>query len=166
MAKFGAIYLSFPDSSVAKIETISEKLKQEGYLFTLRYHYDSPWIQLYIEEPENIAKYTENVSKIFPERRVLGLGAYTVSDSVIFCEFQEGNVVRWLQSGFERERQWEKILGEVQPWESEIFGNLILQIGSLGMASYHLNKIGVFLNLPGFGVPKSGQSWTKIIRGC
>gem|GEM_PF-3747766 len=29
-----------------------------------------------------------------------------------------------------------------------------MEIGSLGMVSYHIQKIGQFFQLPGFGIPK------------
>ena len=163
MARFGAIYLSFEEGSLKKVEELSETLKQKGYLFTVRYHHKLPWIQLYIEEPENTTYYAQEVSKFFPDRQVIGLAAYTVSDSVIFCEFQDGKVIRSLQSGFEQERQWDKIEGATQPWESEIFGDLKMEIGTPGMMSYHIQKIGELFEMPGFGVPKPGEAWTKEI---
>ena len=109
MGKFAAIYLSFDEKLVEKVEDISQTLKQEDYLFTVRYHHEAPWIQLYVEEPENVAIYAEKVSEVFADRIVIGLAAYTVSDSVIFCQFQDGKVIRLLESGFQTERQWEKI---------------------------------------------------------
>lgn len=163
MAQFGAIYLSFDERLVEKVEEFSETLKQKGYLFTVRYHHQQPWIQLYVEEPENASYYAQKVSKIFPDRQVIGLAAYTVSDSVIFCEFKNGTVVRTLQSGFEQERQWDKIEGETQPWESEILGDMKLEVGTTGMMSYHIQKIGEWLEMPGFGVPQPGEAWSKEI---
>lgn len=165
MATFGAIYLSFDeqDKAIEKVEKISSALVAQGYLFTVRYHYETPWVQLYGSEPENVVRYAEDVSKIFYERQVIGLAAYTVSDSVSFCQFKNGRVIRILQSGFNHSRRWELIEGEEQSWESEILENLTLEIGSLGMVSSHINKIGVFLNLPGFGIPRSGEAWTKEI---
>ncbi|MGK7873601.1 MAG: hypothetical protein AB4426_09910 [Xenococcaceae cyanobacterium] len=164
MAQFGAIYVSFAQGAVEKVEELSETLKQKGYLFTVRYHHDLPWIQLYVEEPENTPYYAQDISKIFPDRRVIGLAAYTVSDSVIFCEFKDGTVIRWLQSGFGQERQWDKIEGDRQPWESEILGDMKIEIGSPGLMSYHIHKIGELFDLPGFGVPKQGEAWSKEIR--
>ncbi len=163
MAKFGAIYLSFDEGLVEKVDEISQILKQKGYLFTVRHHCESPWIQLYVEEPENISDYALLVSKIFPSRQVMGLAAYTVSDSVSFSQFKNGKIVRLLESGFEQERLWDKIEGDTQPWESEIFGNIKMEVGSQGMVSYHIQKIGQFFQLPGFGVPKQGEGWTKEI---
>ncbi|MDJ0801097.1 MAG: hypothetical protein QNJ51_30540 [Calothrix sp. MO_167.B12] len=163
MAQFGAIYLSFHKGLLEKVKEISQIIKQEGYLFTVRYHHEAPWIQLYVEEPENVSNYSQKVSQIFPDKRVIGLAAYTVSDSVTFCEFKGGKVVRLLESGFQQERQWEKIEGDTQPWESEILGDMKIEIGSPGMVSYHIQKIGNLFALPGFGVPKSGEAWTQEI---
>ena len=160
MAKFGAIYLSFDQGLIEKVDEISQILKQEGYLFIVRYHRDSPWIQLYLEEPENVSDYAYKVSKIFPSRQVMGLAAYTVSDSVSFSHFQDGKIVRLLESGFKQERLWDKIEGNTQPWESQIFGDIKMEIGSVGMVSYHMKKIGQLFQLPGFGIPKQGEAWT------
>ena len=106
MSKFGAIYLSFNDEPVENVELISDMLKEKGFLFTIRYHHEKPWVQLYVEEPENTPYYAKDVSVIFPDRKVIGLAAYTVSDSVIFCEFSHGETIRLLQSGFMREFIW------------------------------------------------------------
>ncbi|MEA5512239.1 hypothetical protein VB715_20925 [Crocosphaera sp. UHCC 0190] len=102
MAKFGAIYLFFNEleNAIEKVEKIYSILVEQGYLFTVRYHYEPPWVQLYIEEPEKVVEYVKNVSKIFPDKRVIGLGAYTVSDEVSFCELKAGTVIRLLQSGW------------------------------------------------------------------
>ena len=163
MAKFGAIYLSFDEGLVEKVDEISQILKHQGYLFIVRYHCKSPWIQLYVEEPENISDYAYKVSKIFLSRQVMGLAAYTVSDAVSFSHFKDGKIIRLLESGFEQERLWEKIEGESQPWESQIFGDMKMEIGSVGMVSYHIQKIGQLFQLPGFGVPQQGEVWTKEI---
>ena len=160
MAKFGAIYLSFDQGLIEKVDEISQILKQEGYLFIVRYHRDSPWIQLYLEEPEKISDYAYKVSKIFTSRQVMGLAAYTVSDSVSFSHFKNGKIVRLLESGFKQERLWDKIEGNTQPWESQIFGDIKMEIGSVGMVSYHIQKIGQLFQLPGFGIPKQGEAWT------
>ncbi len=163
MAQFGAIYLSFPEGSVEKVEAVSETLKQNGFLFTVRYHQEKPWVQLYIEEPENVPYHAQEVSKIFPDTRVLGLASYTVSDSVIFCQYKDGLLIRLLQSGFQQERIWEKIEGEPQAWEREILADNTLEIGGTGMTSYDIHRIGQYFDLPGFGVPKLGEAWTKEI---
>ena len=163
MAKFGAIYLSFDEGLVEKVDEISQILKHESYVFIVRYHCESPWIQLYLEEPENISDYAYKVSKIFPNRQVMGLAAYTVSDSVSFSHFKDGKIIRLLESGFEKKRLWEKIEGNTQPWESQIFGDMKMEIGSVGMVSYHIQKIGQLFQLPGFGVPQQGETWTKEI---
>ncbi len=162
MAKFGAIYLSYsPDKfDVEEINNIASILVEQGYQVPIRYHQESSWIQLYIDEPETIITYTKQVAQIFPNKKTLGLAAYTLSDSVSFCYFQGKQVIRLLQSGFTTERQWEIIEGEKQPWEKEIFKKLTLEIGTKGMVSYHINQIGVLLNLPGFGIPRSGEPWT------
>ncbi len=164
MAQFGAIYLSFHEGSVEKVEAISDTLKQNGFLFTVRFHREKSWIQLYVDEPENTPYHAQEVSKIFPDTRVIGLAAYTVSDSVIFCEFEKGNVIRWLQSGFQQERMWDKIEGESQAWESEILTENTLEIGRPGMMSFDLQRIGRWFDMPGFGVPQAGEAWTKEIR--
>ncbi|MDJ0774400.1 MAG: hypothetical protein QNJ49_13430 [Mastigocoleus sp. MO_167.B18] len=163
MAKFGAIYLSFDEGLIEKVDEISQILIQVGYLFIVRYHRESPWIQLYVEEPENVSDYAYKVSKIFPNRQVMGLAAYTVYDSVSFSHFENGKIVRLLESGFEKKRLWDKIEGNTQPWESQIFGNMKMEIGSVGMVSYHIQKIGQFFQLPGFGIPQQGEAWTKEI---
>ncbi|MDJ0694228.1 hypothetical protein [Mastigocoleus sp. MO_188.B34] len=163
MAKFGAIYLSFDEGLIEKVDEISQILIQVGYLFIVRYHRESPWIQLYVEEPENVSDYAYKVSKIFPNRQVMGLAAYTVYDSVSFSHFENGKIVRLLESGFEKKRLWDKIEGNTQPWESQIFGNMKMEIGSVGMVSYHIQKIGQFFQLPGFGIPQQGEPWTKEI---
>lgn len=162
MAKFGAIYLSIETTEncreeVKKVASILVKL---GYLFTFRYHQEIPWIQLYIDEPENVIPYAKEVAKIFPNKQTLGLAAYTVSDSVSFCYFEGEKIIRILQSGFKQERQWEIIEGETQEWEAEIFSQLALKIGTMGMVSYHIQQIGILLNLPGFGIPRNGEPWT------
>ncbi|CCQ55451.1 hypothetical protein WH8501_03220 [Crocosphaera watsonii WH 8501] len=163
MAKFGAIYLSIDvtKNSIEEVENVAAILVKQGYLFTVRYHQDSPWIQLYIDEPENVISYAKQVARIFPNKQTLGLAAYTVSDSVSFCYFQGENIIRLLQSGFSQERQWEIIEGEKQAWEDELFSKLTLEIGKIGMVSYHIQQIGVLLNLPGFGIPRQGEPWTK-----
>ena len=69
-------------------------------------------------------------------------------------------VIRLLQSGFEKERQWERIEGEPQEWESEILGDREVAIGKMGIVSYEIQKIGVLFNLPGFGIPSTGEPWT------
>jgi hypothetical protein len=165
MAKFGAIYLSCQQHKkvIEEVESVASILVENGYLFTVRYHYESPWIQLYAEEPENVVQYAQEVSNLFLDKKVLGLAAYTVSDSVSFCLFETGKVKRLLQSGFNEERKWEMIAGEVQWWEPEILENITMEIGSLGMVSYHIQRIGVLLNLPGFGIPASGEPWSKEI---
>ncbi|MEA5511765.1 hypothetical protein VB715_18495 [Crocosphaera sp. UHCC 0190] len=165
MAKFGAIYLSFnqQENAIEKVEKISSILVEQGYSFTVRYHDESPWIQLYVEDPEKVVEYAEDVSKIFPKKRVIGLAAYTVSDEVSFCEFKNGTVIRLLQSGFNNERRWDLIEGVAQVWESEILKNLTMEISKPGMVSSHVNKIGVFLNLPGFGIPRPGEAWSQEI---
>ena len=165
MAKFGAIYLSLEttDSPTKEVENVATILREAGYLFTVRYHQETPWIQLYVDEPENVVSYAKQVAEIFPHKKTLGLAAYTVSDSVSFGYFQGKKMIRLLQSGFNQERQWEIIEGEQQPWEDEIFSKLTLEIGTIGMVSYHIHQIGVSLNLPGFGIPRSGEPWTKEI---
>ncbi len=165
MGKFGAIYLSYDrrEKAIESVENISSLLVDEGYLFTVRYHQETPWVQLYVEEPENVVEYAQEVSKIFPDKQVLGLAAYTVSDSVSFCIFKAGRLVRLLQSGFNSERQWELIEGEAQVWEAEILDNVTMKIGHLGMMSHHIHNIGVLLNLPGFGIPRPGEVWSKEI---
>ena len=112
---------------------------------------------------ENVSYYAQEVSRIFPERRVIGLAAYTVSDSVIFCEFKGGDVIRLLQSGFQQERKWEKIEGEPQPWEDEILKENSFEIGGPGMMSFDIQQIGQYFDMPGFGVPGAGEAWTKEI---
>ncbi len=92
MAQFRAIYLSFDDGLIEKVVEISETLKQKGYLFTVRYHEQASWVQLYVEKPENVPYYTQDVSKIFPQKQVIGLASYTVSDSVIFCKYKDGEL--------------------------------------------------------------------------
>ena len=166
MAKFGAIYLSLEttEKSIKEVENVASILRKADYLFTVRYHQESSWIQLYVEEPENVVFYARKIGKIFPSKKTLGLAAYTVSDSVSFCYFQGEKIIRLLQSGFNQERQWEIIEGEKQTWEDEIFNKLTLEIGTMGMVSYHIQQIGVLLNLPGFGIPKQGEPWTKEIR--
>ncbi len=164
MAQFGAIYISFDERATERVEEFSEITKQKGFLFTVRYHHEKPWIQLYIEEPENTAYHAQEISGIFPDKRVVGLATYTVSDSTIFCEFKGGAVIRLLQSGFEQERVWEKIEGDSQPWESEILGDREMKIGSPGMMSYDIQKIGNLFDMPGFGAPQHGEAWTKEIR--
>ncbi len=165
MGKFAAIYLlcSQPEKAPEEMENISSLLVEQGYLFPVRYHQESPWIQLYLEEPENVVQSTQDISQLFRGQQILGLAAYTVSDSVSFCLFQGGTIIRLLQSGFHSERTWELIQGEPQWWEPEIFQNLTLKIGNLGMVSSHIQQIGVFLNLPGFGIPRMGEPWTKEI---
>ncbi len=161
MSQFGAIYLSFNDEPIENVDLISDMLKEKGYLFTIRYHHEKSWVQLYVEEPENTPYHAKDVSAIFPDRKVIGLAAYTVSDSVIFCEYSHGETIRLLQSGFERELEWEKIEGESQPWEADIFGENKPEIGSMG--SFDIYKIGQLFDMPGFGTPKHGESWTKEI---
>ena len=162
MAKFGAIYLSIDSKQnpIEEVETVASTLAKEGYLFTVRYHQETPWIQLYVDEPETVVSYAQQVAQIFPNKQTLGLAAYTVSDSVSFCYFKGETVIRILQSGFIKERQWEIIEGDKQEWEAEIFSQLTLEIGTMGMVSYHIQQIGVLLNLPGFGLPRSGELWT------
>lgn len=162
MAKFGVIYLSYSRDkfNIEKIQNISSVLVKKGYQFPVRYHQESPWIQLYIDEPENLITYAKQVAQIFPNQKILGLAAYTVSDSVSFCYFQGEKAIRLLQSGFVTEKQWEIIEGEKEPWEDKILNKLTLEIGTKGMVSYHINQIGVLLNLPGFGIPRSGEPWT------
>ncbi|MDJ0511378.1 MAG: hypothetical protein QNJ64_19310 [Crocosphaera sp.] len=165
MGKFAAIYIfcEQPQKAPEEMENISSLLVQEGYFFTVRYHQESPWIQLFLEEPENVVQYTQDISQLFREQKLLGLAAYTVSDSVSFCLFQEGKMIRILQSGFSSERKWEFIQGEEQQWEAEIFKNITLKIGNPGMVSSHIQQIGILLNLPGFGIPRMGEPWTKEI---
>ncbi|MGK7961758.1 hypothetical protein [Crocosphaera sp.] len=166
MAKFGAIYLSLEANNNPReeVENVASILVKEGYLFTVRYHQETPWIQLYVDEPETVTPYAQKIAKIFPNKDTLGLAAYTVSDSVSFCYFQGEKVIRILQSGFINERQWGIIEGEKQEWEAEIFSKLTLEIGTMGMASYHIQQIGVLLNLPGFGIPRSGETWTMEVK--
>ncbi len=163
MAQFGAIYLTFDEGSIEIVNTISETLKQKGYLFTVRYQQGKAWIQLYVEEPDNTPYYTQEISKIFPKKRVIGFASYTVSDSVIFCEFQNGLIIRWLQSGFQQERMWDKIEGKPQTWEAEILVDNTLEVGSPGMMSFDIQRIGQWFDMPGFGAPKPGETWTKEI---
>ncbi|ACB52606.1 hypothetical protein cce_3258 [Crocosphaera subtropica ATCC 51142] len=162
MAKFGAIYLSYSRDKfdIEEINNIASILVKEGYQFSVRYRQETPWIQLYVNEPEKVISYGKKIAQIFPNQKILGLAAYTISDSVSFCYFQGKQVIRLLQSGFITERQWEIIEGEKQPWEDKIFEKLSLEIGTKGMVSYHINQIGVSLNLPGFGIPQSGEPWT------
>ncbi|MDJ0598419.1 MAG: hypothetical protein QNJ37_06230 [Crocosphaera sp.] len=162
MAKFGAIYLllEVKENPREEVENVASRLRQEGYQFPVRYHQETPWIQLYVDEPETVVSYAKQIAQIFPNKKTLGLAAYTVSDSVSFCYFQGKKVIRLLQSGFIKERQWEIIEGEKQPWEDEIFSKLTLEVATMGMVSYHINQIGVLLNLPGFGTPSSGEPWT------
>ncbi|MDJ0729281.1 MAG: hypothetical protein QNJ33_04735 [Crocosphaera sp.] len=165
MAKFGAIYLSLEttDNPIEEVEKVASILVKAGHLFTVRFHRETPWIQLYVDEPETVVSYAKQVAKIFPNTQILGLAAYTVSDSVSFCYLKGEKIIRLLQSGFIKERQWEIIEGEKQPWEDEIFSQLTLEIGTMGMVSYHIQQIGVSLNLPGFGIPRTGEPWTKEI---
>ncbi len=163
MSQFGAIYISFEERAIKRVEEVSETIKQKGFLFTVRFYHEKPWIQLHVEEPENVSYYAQEVSKIFPDRRVVGLAAYTVTDSTIFCEFQAGEVLRLLQSGFQQEQLWEKIEGNSQSWESEILAGRIMKLDSPGMTSYDIQKIGMLFELPGFGVPKHGEAWSKEI---
>ncbi len=163
MAKFGAIYLTFDDGSIDKVTTISDTLVKKGYLFIVRYFDQKPWIQLYVEEPENTAKYAQEISKIFPERHVIGLTAYTTSDSVAFCDYHNGEVARLLQSGFDHDHAWDKIEGEPQAWENEILAEKTVEVGSEGMATVDIERIGQWFDMPGFGVPNVGEDWTKEI---
>lgn len=163
MAQFGAIYLSFEEADADKVEAISDIMKQGGFLFAVRYFHPKPWIQFYAEEPENTPYYAEQVSKIFPDRRVIGMGVYTVSDSTVFCEFRNGEALRILESGFQQERVWGKIEGQPQDWEAEILAGNEMELGSSGMMSYDIQKIGQYMGFPGFGEPGAGQSWTKEI---
>ncbi|EAZ88650.1 hypothetical protein [Crocosphaera chwakensis] len=162
MTKFGAIYLSYSRDQfdIDEINNIASILVKEGYQFPVRYHQETPWIQLYVNEPEKVISYGKKIAQIFPNQKILGLAAYTVSDSVSFCYFQGKQVIRLLQSGFITERQWEKIEGKKQPWEDKILNKLTLEIGTKGMVSYNINQIGVLLNLPGFGIPQPGEPWT------
>ncbi|MGK7957935.1 MAG: hypothetical protein AB4063_22175 [Crocosphaera sp.] len=162
MAKFGAIYLSIQTTynCTEEVKNVASTLVDKGYLFTVRYHQEAPWIQLYVDEPESVVSYAKEVAKIFPDKQTLALAAYTVSDSVSFCYFQGEKTIRILQSGFKQERQWEIIEGETQEWEAEIFSQVSLKIGTMGMVSYHIQQIGVLLNLPGFGIPRNGEPWT------
>ena len=162
MAKFGAIYLSVEakNNPIDQVKNVASILVKLGYLFTVRYHQETPWIQLYIDEPKTVVSHAQQIAKLFPSKKILGLAAYTVSDSVSFCYFQGEKIIRILQSGFIKERQWEIIEGEKQEWETEIFSKLTLEIGAIGMVSYHIQQIGVLLNLPGFGIPRSGEPWT------
>ncbi|WP_107667264.1 hypothetical protein [Cyanothece sp. BG0011] len=162
MGKFGAIYLSYSRDKfdIEEIKKIASILVKEGYQFPVRYHQETPWIQLYIDEPKKVVSYSKEIAQIFPNKKILGLAAYTVSDSVSFCYFQGNKIIRLLQSGFIIERKWEIIEGKKQPWEDTIFNKLTLEIGKMGMVSYHIHQIGVLLNLPGFGIPRSGEPWT------
>ena len=165
MAKFAAVFLSFDESKegTEAFKAISSTLVKHGYFFTVRYHKETPWIQIYVEDPEKIISYALKISQIFRDKRVIGLAAYTVSDSVSFCEFQGGKTLRLLQSGFNNERLWDLIEGEKQFWESDILEPLTMKVGQPGMVSSHINQIGVFLNLPGFGIPRPGEAWTQEI---
>ena len=165
MGKFAAIYLSCEqqEKAIEEMDNISSILVKEGYLLTVRYHQKTPWIQLYLEEPENAVHYTKAISQLFPDKPILGLAAYTVSDSVSFCLCQRGTIIRLLQSGFSSERQWELIEGQEQWWEPEIFKKITMKIGNMGMVSHHIQQIGVLLNLPGFGIPRPGEPWTAEI---
>ena len=160
MGKFGAIYVSLKENNSSEVQRLSNLIKEKGYLFTVRYHHQSPWMQLSVDEPETIPDAAKNIASYIPDERVIGLGAYTVSDSVIFCEYKGEKVIRLLQSGFEKERQWERIEGEPQEWESEILGDREVAIGKMGIVSYDIQKIGVLFNLPGFGIPSTGEPWT------
>jgi hypothetical protein len=163
MAIFGAIYLSFKGNNLEHVTEISDRLKGQNYYFVVRYHEKTPWVQLYVEEPENIVNYSEIVAQLFPNKHIIGLGAYTVSDAVVFCEFKQAQLIRLLQSGFNHKRCWDRIEGEKQPWEAELLGHLTLKIGSPGMVSYQINQIGIHWNLPGFGIPQPGEPWRKEI---
>ena len=163
MSQFGAIYLSFDKCLIEKVDLFSATLKQQGYLFTVRYYHEKPWVQLHVDEPEATPYLAQAVSKIFPTRRVVGLAAYTASDSVLFCQFSDGAVVRLLQSGFEKERQWDKIEGEAQQWEPEILNDLTIEVGSPGMMTDTIRKIGKFLDMAGFGLPGYGEAWNREI---
>ncbi|MEM8781193.1 MAG: hypothetical protein AAGF26_20550 [Cyanobacteria bacterium P01_G01_bin.49] len=143
MAKFGAIYLSFDElkEGIETLNQISSILVDGGYLFPVRYHQETPWLQLYVDEPENVVELAMKVSKIFLDKRVIGLAAYTVSDSVSFCEFKAGKAIRLLQSGFSQERRWDLIEGKKQGWEPIIFDTIRMEIGQRGMVSSHINKL-------------------------
>ena len=69
MAKFGAVYLSLKNinNPIKEMEKVASILVKAGYKFAVRYHQEIPWIQLYIDEPENIVFYAQQVAIIFPK---------------------------------------------------------------------------------------------------
>lgn len=168
MASFGAIYVQIESGS--EFDEIDATIRKNGYLFTLRHHDACPWVQLWVDEIENVGYHAPTVSGLLPDRRVVGIACQSVVDAIGYWDLFNGDVQRALTYGFQQERTWEKTDGTPQHWELEIFRdreghvpNENPKIGSISpfFSSADLQKIGALLNLPGFGTPGPGETWTR-----
>ncbi len=172
MSNFGAIYIQLKDNTEKEFDEINSRLKAGGFLFTLRYHASSPWAQAWADEPEGIPYYLKQISDIFPSRRLIGISCQSTVDAICYWDIADGKELRILEYGFYKERTWEKAEGVPQEWEAEIFegregykkgANMTIGLTVPFLTNFDVQKIGQILGLPGFGIPASGEKWTKEI---
>lgn len=172
MSTFGAIFVELPEPSEQAFDEIHTTLKKQGFLFTLRYHETKPWAQVWVDESENVPYYSNTLSGIFSERRVIGISCQSVVDAIGYWDLLGGQTQRVLEYGFQQERTWEKVEGTPQEWETQIFEDregyqpgASPKVGSTKpfFSNFDVQAVGKILGLPGFGTPALGEKWTKEI---
>ncbi|MDM8536735.1 hypothetical protein QUF70_08280, partial [Desulfobacterales bacterium HSG17] len=172
MSNFGAIYIYLPENSEKAFDEVNEILKNNGWLFTLRYHKSLPWAQAWTDEPENIPNYIKSIAELFPETRIIGIACQSVMDAIGYWDIVKGEEQRVLEYGFFKERVWEKAEGKPQDWEQEIFQgrdgykkgeNYTIGHFEPFFNNFDVHKIGQLLELPGFGTSGHDGKWTKEI---
>ncbi|WP_124327954.1 hypothetical protein [Desulfonema ishimotonii] len=98
------------------------------------------------------------------------MSCQSVADAIGYWKFADGLEKRVLEYGFCRERTWEKVVGDPEAWEQAVFegreGYVPGQNPVVGktlshFSNFDLQKVGEMLELPGFGTPAPGESWTK-----
>ena len=170
MSNFGAIFIQLQEKTEQEFDEINARLKKKGYLFTLRDHQTKPWVQIWIDEPENLPFYLKDIAPLFLERRIIGIACQSVVDAIGYWEVTNGQEKRTLEYGFTQERTWEKVEGEPQSWETEIFegregyeGLLSLKVGETQpyFSNFDIQRLGQILDLPGFGTPATREKWTR-----
>lgn len=169
MSNFGAIYVHIEGEPEEEFHGMDATLKQQGYLFTLRYHGSTPWVQLWMDEPENVPYYTKTIAQLFPSKRVIGIAVQSVMDAISYCEFSAGREERILEYGLIKERVWEKVEGKPREWEKTLFkdrsgytpgSDPCIGIGEPYFSSFDVQTLGNLIGLPGFGIPAHGEKWT------
>jgi|GEM_PF-4943473 len=169
MSTFSAIYIQSDNEPVGELfQRLAADLKKQGYFFTLRYHQALRWVQIWVEEFENVVYYTKTLSSLWPEQQIVGLAAQTVVDALGYWQYCGGEPQRILVSGMREERTWEEVSGTEQSWEQKIFQGQTPTPGQTepGFSHWEMHKIGQTLQLPGFGLPEGEAVWTaEIVTG-